>query len=124
MTNEHLNPHGAEPGADDDVREAEAWVEGLRSSGERVDPDRVWARIVAELDLEAPVTDRQGKRSPLFRTRSLPERAFAPPVRALRRAARFATVTDGGWGGPLVVGLFAVLVIAVIVAARSGHGTG
>lgn len=102
--------HEAEPTGPDS--EAAAWMSGFATSGPHVDPDRVWLQIAAQLEeVESP------PRPPVAR-------ACAGVGRGFQRAARFATITGGGWGGPLVVGLFAVLVIAALIAARTSQGHG
>jgi len=90
--------------------DASLWVEQFAASGPPVDPDRVWRQIAAQLDDVVPPP------------RSRVVRSYRGAGRALRKVARFATITGGGWGGPLVVGLFAILVIAALVAARTPQG--
>jgi hypothetical protein len=92
--------------------EAAAWMSGFAASGPPVDHDGVWLQIAAQLDeVESP-------------RRPIAVRAGASVGRGFQRIARFATITGGGWGGPLVVGLFAVLVIAALIAARTSQGHG
>ena len=102
--------HGSD--ATDPESESASWMARFANSGPAVDPDRVWLQITTQLD--------QAESPP----RPLVTRAFIGVGRAFQRAARFATITGGGWGGPLVVGLFAILVVAALIAARTSQGHG
>lgn len=104
------NHQTAAEASDDD--EAAFWIAQFAKSGPPVDPDRVWLQIAAQLEEAEP------PRSALI------ARAFRGAAQGFQRVARFATITGGGWGGPLVVGLFAVLIIAALIAARTSQGHG
>lgn len=93
-------------------RDAAARLSELATTGLALDADRIWLQIEGRLDEYESPPD-----SLLLRTCGRAGSAF-------RRAARFATITGGGWGGPAVVGLFAILVIAALIAARTSEGPG
>lgn len=95
-------------------RMASEWTSRLQADGPSVDPDRVWSHIASRMD---EVQIETGLRQRISTT-------VHRPLRMLTRAARFATVTGDSWGGPLVVGLFALVVVAILIAARCAQVPG
>ncbi len=83
----------------DGALEARRRIEAFRDAAPEGNADSIWAKIQPQLSDHADGPPGASR-----------------PRRLLRRLARKARVTGGGWGGPVAVFLFAAAVILVLLA--------